>query len=230
METKWLKDSLFNGFTSNGWKLGLVLSQGWFWYRIAGVMALYRGQADVFDYDVIVAVMNADASAVTISNQALPANSSWYYIRRHVCECGLESDDSPTCIVQINSSGEMIGNAPNPPVALTIEGFAGGLIKLKWRYTRINEDVAPTGFNIYMDSGSGFDLDTPEDSVLYGQGGNGEFDWTSDALTNGQLYRFIVRSYRTGAGESQNTNFVAAKADSQGPAAITGLTASIQEI
>lgn len=191
---------------------------------------IYKGQDGVINYNEVVALMNSDDQVIMIPSQALPTNTIWHYVRRNVSECDLESADSPPCIVQIASNGDMIGNTPNPPAALTIEGFAGGLIKLKWRYSRIDEEVVPTGFHIYMDSGSGFDFDTPQATVAYGLGGSGEFNWTSDALNNGQLYRFIVRSYRTAAGESQNTNFVAARADSQGPAAITGLTASYQEI
>lgn len=80
-----------------------------------------------------------------------------------------------------------------------------------------------------MDSGSGFDFGMPQAIVEYGLGGAGEFSWTSDALTDGQLYRFCVRSYYEAGGESRNSNFVAAVADSTGPDAITGLRASWQE-
>jgi hypothetical protein len=191
---------------------------------------VYKGQDGVINDGEIVAIMNASQPSVAIPDQVLPANTIWHYVRRQVSECGLESADSPPCIIQIDSDGEMLGNTPNAPDSLTIEGLAGGLIKLKWRYTAIDEEISPSGFNIYMDSGSGFDFDSPEDTVAYGLGGSGEFSWTSEALYNGQLYRWCVRSHRTNFGESQNTNFVAARADSQGPAAITGLSASYQEI
>ena len=191
---------------------------------------VYKGQDGVINDSEIVAIMNESEPSVTIPDQALPANTIWHYVRRNVSECGLESADSTPCIIRIDASGEMIGNTPNPPVDLTIEQLAGGVIKLKWRYTRLDEEISPSGFNIYMDSGSGFDFDTPAACIAYGLGGSGEFSWTSEALYDGQLYRFAVRSVRSGFGESQNTNFVAAKADSQGPAAITGLFASVQEI
>ena len=195
-----------------------------------GIMRVYRGQDGNIDYASPVAEMGLDESQVSISNQSLPAKTIWHYIRRQVSGCGLESLDSSACVVVIDANGDMIGNTPNPPLSARIEKLAGGKLKLRWHYTKIQEEIAPTGFNIYMDSGAGFDFNTPTATVLYARGGDGEFSWTSDPLTHGQVYRFCVRSYRTGAGESGNTNFVAAAADSVGPAAITGLRTSWEEI
>lgn len=189
---------------------------------------VYRGQDGHIDYDNIIAIMNLADSQISIPEQALPANTIWHYIRRQVSGCALESDDSPICKVIIDSAGNMIGSTPNPPLDLTIEQLSGGKLKLRWRYTRIEEEIVPTGFNIYMDSGSGFNWETPTATVSYSA--INEFAWTSGALTHGQLYRFCVRSYRTGAGETQNTGFVAALADSVGPEAITGLRATWQEV
>ena len=114
----------------------------------------------------------------------------------------------------------------------TLEGatLSNGRFRLRWHYTKLLEEAEPTGFKVYMDSGSGFDFDSPEDTVLYGFGGIGEFEWKSDPLSHGQLYRFCVRSYTTGADETQNTNYVSGIADAEGPAAVTGLITSWQEV
>ena len=178
------------------------------------------------DYSSPVAAMAVDDTSVTIFNQALPANTIWHFTRRQVSGCGLESADSPPCIIQIDSAGDMIGNTPNPPLNLTIEKQAAAKLKLRWRYTKLAEEIEPTGFYIYIDSGSGFDFATPDAAVAYSAGRSGEFSWTSGSLTNGQLYKLVARSYRTAAGTSQNTSYVSAIADSVGPAAITDLTAS----
>ncbi len=193
---------------------------------------IYRGQDGSIDYSSPAAEMELDDSQVTIPVQALPANTIWHYIRRQIDdECGLESDDSPACIVAIDSNGDMIGSTPNPPISLTIERLSNGRFHLRWRYTRLSEEVTPTGFKIYMDSGSGFNFSSPDATIAYGIGGiNNEFSWISGALTHGQIYRFCIRSYRTGEGESQNTDYVATDADSEGPAAITNLQASYEEI
>lgn len=193
---------------------------------------VYRGQDGNMDYENCVAVMDLDDSQVSILEQELPPDTIWHFIRRQVSECGLESEDSPACAVAIDSAGDMVGNVPNPPLDLIIQGLSEGRFKLRWRYTPIAEEVPPTGFKVYMDSGEGFDFNAPIATVPYNLGGFGEFAWTSDPLTNGQLYRFCVRSYQTGPPitESQNTNFVAAVADSVGPDAITGLRTSWKEI
>lgn len=191
---------------------------------------IYRGQDGNMDYLNIQAVMGPGASQVSIEKQVLAADTIWHYIRRAVSGCGLVSPDSPACVVRINSSGNMIANAPNPPVDLTIAGLSNGRFKLRWRYTKDEEEITPTGFNIYMDSGSGFNFASPEDTVSYGFGGAGEFEWTSDPLADGQVYRFCVRSYKTGAGETQNTDYVSGTADAEGPDAITGLVVSWEEM
>jgi len=226
METKFFTDAVFRGRTSNAVSLGTILTLGRFWVRRERCHAVYRGQDGEMDYDSIQAVMDLGDSDVTVPAQALPPDTIWEYARRQVSDCGLESTDSDAVIIRIDSAGDMVPLTPNVPLSLQVEKVAGGKLKLRWRYDRIGEQVSPTGFRIYIDSGDGFNFASPDDTVAYNLGGNNEFDWTSDALTDGQLYRFCLRSYAEGGGESQNTNYVAAVADATGPAAPTGLTVS----
>jgi len=220
-------DSLFEGDSANGVKLGMGITGGDFWPRPAGCHTVYRGQDGEMDYDNIMAVMSIDDSQVTIASQSLPAGTIWDYRRRQVSDCGLESPDPPSCIVVIDADGDMVGNVPNAPVSLTIEQIAGGKLKPKWRYTPLAEEIAPTGFNIYQDSGAGFNFASPIGTVNY-LAGKFEYDWTSIALVHGTRYRFVVRSYRTGGGEEQNLNIISEVADAEGPAAITGLRTTWQ--
>jgi len=221
-------NSLYEGDSPNGVKLGMVLTGGDFWPRQQGCHTVYRGQDGNMDYDTIQAVMAVDAAEVSIANQNLPADTIWHYLRRQVSDCGRESADSPACVVVIDENGDMVGQTPNPPVSLSIAGLSGGRFQLRWRYSKISQQIAPTGFHIYLDSGSGFDFDTPHATVAYSK--TYEYSWTSGSLTHGQRYRFVVRSYRQGAGEDQNQRIVSAVADAQGPAAITGLRTSWQEV
>ena len=65
METMWLKEVLFAGQTSNAFKLGTVLTLGWFWPRIAGCSVLYRGSSmETIEFENILAVTEADACQV----------------------------------------------------------------------------------------------------------------------------------------------------------------------
>jgi len=198
---------------------------------LIGGIRIYRGQDGNINYDNIIATMAEGDAQVVIPGQDLPPNTTWHYVRRKVQPCcGLESPDSPACIVVIGADGEMIGNVPNTPQNVTAGQLAGAKIKIKWRYTSKAQEAAPTGFKIYMDSGSGFDFESPIATVAYNLGELGEFNWTSGALTDGHTYRFCVRSYREGGGESRNTDYTSTVADSTGPDAITGLCATWQEV
>jgi hypothetical protein len=230
MDSKFLRAAIFSGRTATGIKAGTILTVGRFWVRTDRCYTVYRGQDGDIDYNNVQAVMDLDDDQVTVPGQGLPTGTIWHYVRRQVSDCGLESADSDAAIIMIDGDGDMIPATPNVVDDLQAEQSTGGKIKLKWRYSRLNEEISPTGFNIYIDSGAGFDFDTPDDAVAYGLGGNGEFEWESEALIDGQSYRFCVRSYTTGAGETQNTNYVAEVADSSGPAAPTGLTASWEVI
>ena len=198
---------------------------------------VYRSQDGNADNFVAQAFMAPDAESVTIAGQYLPVDTKWHYIRRAVCRHGEESPDSkPPCIIYIDDAGDAEGSSPNPPVNLSATSTAGGKIKLRWRYSCLNQIVKPMAFRVYIDSGSGFDFSSPDDTVtapngLDRAGGSFEINWESDALVHGTNYRFVVRSYNsTTGGETQNTNAVSAIADDTGPAAITGLTASYQEM
>jgi len=200
MDAALYRAALFNGMTGPAFKFGTVLSLGWFWERLAGCRAVYRGQDGSIDYDNVAAVTEPVATEITIGSQFLAMGTTWHYVCRNVSDCGLESADSPAAVVAVETDGGMRGLTPNPPMNLSIETVAGGKLRLRWRYTPIGEEVSPTGFRIYIDSGSGFDFDDPLATVLYYLGGTGEFLWTSDALTNGHLYKFCVRSYRESLG------------------------------
>jgi len=227
MDSKFQQDAAFLGMTANAVKLGTILTFGMFWVRTSGCHTIYRGQDGNMNYNDVQAVMELADSQIAISNQDLPVNTNWRYIRRQVSYCGLESADSPVCDVKIDSSGDVRLAAPNPPLSLTATPQAGGKIKLQWRYSTYNQAVAPTGFRVYIDSGSGFDFETPTATVsapsVLSRIAGYDFSWTSDALSHGTTYRFCVQSYKTASGETQNTNYVAAVADSVGPNAITDL-------
>ena len=193
---------------------------------MANELNVYRGQDGNIDYDTAVATMDLADTEVEITAQALPADTIWHYVRKQVAECALESDPSDPCIVQIDGDGDMILDTPNIPDSLTVEQAAGAKLKVRWRYSELSQEIAPTGFRIYIDSGTGFDFDKPDDTVAFALGGGPEFSWTSGTLNDGQTYKFCVRAYTTDYGESQNTAFVSGVAKSSGPSGLTGIASS----
>jgi len=194
METRFLISALSAGRTATAVRLGTILTLGRFWVRTSRCYTVYRGQDGVMDYDKVQAVMDVDDSQVSIPAQALPAGTIWHFVRRQVSDCGLESADSDAAVVVIDSACDMIGRMPNAPQSLEAEQVAGGKIKVRWRYSRLNQEIMPTGFKVYIDSGGGFDFDTADAIIAYDLGGNGEFEWQSDTLSNGQSYKFCVRA------------------------------------
>jgi len=227
MESKFFLNAVYNGRNANAIKLGTILTLGRFWVRPSGCHTLYSGQDGVMDYDTVQAVMDIDDETISLAGQILPPDTIWHYIRRQCSDCGLESSDSPRCVIAIDSNGDMVGSTPNAPTNLRIEQIIGGKLQLRWRYMPTDQQTKPTGFYIYIDSGSGFDFDSPHATVLYNRAV--EHVWQSVALTHGTLYRFVVRSYTTDAGQDNNSNIVSAVADSQGPVAASGLNISWEE-
>jgi len=198
-----------------------------------GGIIVFGGQDGNIDYVTPLAVVLAGTTAITIGDLDLPINTIWHFVARNVadCGCGLQSADSPVCVVRIAANGDAILAAPNAPLNLTAIGLAGGKVMLRWLYSAIGQAVPPTGFNVYVDSGSGFDFESPDDTVdayasMSRSAGSDELTWTSGSLAHGQLYRFCVRSYKSTGGESQNTNYVSIVADNLGPAAISNVTAT----
>lgn len=226
MEFRFLRQALFAGRSATAVRLGTILTLGRLWARTERCHTVYRGQDGELDYTDVQAVMESAASEASLAGQDLPPGTMWHFVRRQVSHCGLESADSPVTRVSIDSAGDMIPATPNEPLSLQAEQVAGGRIKLRWRYVTAGQEISPTGFRVYADSGSGFDFDSPDATVAYGLGGNGQFEWLSGALSDGQLYKFCVRSYATAGGETINSNYVSAVADSGGPDAATGLAAT----
>lgn len=178
------------------------------------------------DYENVQATMDLEDEDVAIPDQVLPANTIWHYVRRMVSDCDLESPDSDPTIVRIDSDGEMVPLTPNAPLNLEIEQLAGAKLKVRWRYSEIGQEITPTGFKIYVAGSSDFNFEYETGSVPFYFGGNGEFEWTSDELFADMQWCICVRSYAKDGGESQNTNYVSAIADSGGPPAATGLAAT----
>jgi hypothetical protein len=225
----WLKSALFAGQDRNGFMWGTILSLGWFWVRPSGYHIVYGGQDGNINYENPLAIM-AFAEHVYIPDQVLPPNTIWHYIRRKVALCGIKSKDSPVCIVRIDVNGEMMLDAPNRPLSLTVAPLASGRFLLRWRYTPIDEEITPTEFHIYIDYGGGFDFDSPTAIIEYGFGGRGEFRWTSDTYSHNQRCKFCVRAYAEDNGETRNTDYASAVADHLGPDVITGIYATLEQL
>ena len=192
---------------------------------------IYRGRDGHIDYDTVVATMTLADETVQIADQDLPAGSIWHFVRRQSRGhgCGVDSADSPICIVYIDETGDMRDAAPNPPTDLIAEPVAGGKVRLRWRYSAYGQECSPDGFAVFQ-STDGVFSDTPTGIVAGGMAPNGEFQWTSAVLSEGNLYRFMLKSFNnTTGGISEPSAVVVASPDDTGPPAIENLIAEVSE-
>ena len=226
METKWLKDSLFNGFTSNGWKLGLVLSQGWFWYRIAGVTVLYSGQSmEQIDFANILTVTAKDAGQISppvyVKHES---GSTYFYVVRRVNSYGHEEQTLSAAVkVSLGDDGELKPPRSNSIFELTARQTKGGKVMLLWFYCPLDQKSVPECFNIYTDNGTG-EIDYGNAIGTIDYSGLRFYDYSSGELAAGE-YLFAVRAKDAEGVEDESSARICLGIDTAGPRGIEILSA-----
>ncbi|HUV64196.1 MAG TPA: LamG domain-containing protein [Sedimentisphaerales bacterium] len=226
IEQKWRLDALFNGMTANALKLGTTLTLGWFWVRVGGCSALYRGpRMEGIDFESILAV--AEKNAPEISPPAyLPHNdlSTYFYAVRQFNPCGYqELTLSAAAKVSLNAQGELARPQPNEVFALSAERRDGNRIRLTWFYCPLEQQSQPARFNIYCDNGAGqIDYDNPIGAVGYE--GQRFYTYESDTLQTGR-YLFAVRAEDLAGSENVSVDCLAIEISGAAPDAITILEA-----
>ena len=226
MEAKWLKDSLFNGFTSNGWKLGLVLSQGWFWYRIAGVTVLYRGQSmEQIDFANILTVMAKEAGQISppvyVKHES---GSTYFYVVRRVNNCGHEEQTLSAAVkVSLGDDGELKPLRSNSIFELAARQTKGGKVMLLWFYCPLDQKSVPECFNIYTDNGTG-EIDYGNAIGTIDYAGLRFYDYCNVELAAGE-YLFAVRAKDAEGVEDESSARICLGVDTAGPRGIEILSA-----
>lgn len=209
MEIKFLKDALFSGMTSNAFKLGTVLSLGWFWVRIHGCTILYRGRSmREIDFDQVLST--AEVSALQISPPTyLPhgSDSTWFYVVRRANGNGDEEETLRAAVkVATDSEGDLVGPAPNSLFAVTFN-VRGERVELVWRYIEICQGQKPVCFRIYSDGGTGqVDYETTVGIINYN--GRRFYFWMSEPLGQGR-YLFSIKAAGSDGGESHSKMLLA---------------------
>ncbi|GAF84803.1 unnamed protein product, partial [marine sediment metagenome] len=141
MESKFF-DSLYEGDSPNGVKLGMGLTCGDFWPRVAGCSVLYRGSSmEVIDFVNLLAVAEAETSEISPPSY-VPHNSGsiYFYIIRRVNNCGYEEHTLAAAVkVSIDASGELAEPQPNNVFETRAEQVDGNKIRLVWYYCPIEQ-------------------------------------------------------------------------------------------
>jgi len=194
METKWLKEALFAGMTVDGFKLGTVLTLGWFWLRIAGCSILYRGEnIDAIDFTKILVVTNTDSIEISPPSYIKHNNSSTYfYVVRRTNNCGIQEQTMGAAVkVAIDADGNLTPLSPNNIFKVKVEQVDGNKIYLLWYYCPIEQKTKPVGFNVYHDEGTGqIDYQDSIKTIIYT--GSVFYSYKSDALGAGR-YLFAIK-------------------------------------
>lgn len=195
IEMSWLREALFNGMTANAFKLGTALSLGWFWARIAGCSALYRGyNMEEIDFANILAVTELDDCDISppeyISHSS---GSTYFYIIRRFNSCGYQECTLAAVVkFSIESNGEPAEPKPNK-VFDSISGTVdGSKIWLVWFYCPIEQKSQPVCFNIYYDNRTG-QIDYQNPLAKIGYKGRKFYSFQSGTLEAGK-YLFAIRA------------------------------------
>jgi len=226
MESRFLKDALFAGMTANAFKLGTVLTLGWFWQRTSGCSVLYRGLAmEAIDFDNVLAVSEINVSETSAPTYVLHSNNTiYFYVIRRVNRCGNQEHTLSAAVkVVIDSNGNLAAAESNNIFVLKAAQLADKKIQLDWFYCPIEQKQAPVKFNIYYDSGTG-QIDYQNSLVSINYTGRKFYSYQTNTLQPGK-YLFAIRVQDSVGTEDGSFARLCVDVDDTCPAAIDILNA-----
>jgi len=187
-------DSLYEGDSPNGVKLGMCLTGGDFWPLSAGCQSLYRGTSmDTVDFANILGVSDITKDEISPPNwlEHNPSTTYFYVLRRCNC-CGNEERSLGAAVkIAIDSNGDLSKCRCNSIFSVKAIQVEGDKIKLVWFYWPIEQEAEPDSFKVYWDNGTGqIDYENPVAVIDYF--GRAFYTWQSAALT-GEAYLFCIR-------------------------------------
>jgi len=214
MDVKFLKDVLYGGMTANAFKLGTVLSLGWFWMRPQGCELLYRGESiERVDMNNVLAVTACDVSQIS-TPVYLPhkAGSSYFYVVCRINTCGNEGRCFNAVVkVEIDASGELEQPKPNNIFCAKAERVDGDKVRLSWYYCPLLQESEPFVFKLYYDAGTGqIDYEQPLATIPYE--GRKYYSFRSDSLSAGK-YLFAVQVEDKDANQNTGSRPLGIKID-----------------
>jgi hypothetical protein len=219
-------DSLYEGDSANGIKLGMGLTGGDFWPRIDGCSVLYRGpDMNLIDLTSILAVAEMESSEISPPCYIPHDNSSaYFYVLRRINSCGHEEHTLAAAVkVSIDSSGELADPQPNDIFEARAEQVNSNKVQIVWYYCPIEQQSIPAYFNVYYDASTGqIDYENPITTISYV--GRMFYSYTSDALEAGK-YLFDIRIENAVGAENTSLALIRVELYSGSPTEINILSA-----
>lgn len=220
-ERAWLKDALFAGMTANAFKLATALSLGWFWMRVNGCSALYRGdEMRCLDFEDILSVGNLKAASISPPDYVgHGGNSTYFYVVRRFNQCGVQERTLAAAVkLSFDTNGDLVAARPNDIFSSIVEVSEGDKVRLTWFYSVLEQKSAPACFNIYYDAGTGqIDYGNAVATIAYE--GRIFYSYKSGALGAGR-YRFAIRAEDADGAENNSPALLRIQVPSGSPDAI----------
>jgi hypothetical protein len=166
----------------------------------------------------------ATTAALTWTSGPLTFPDTWAFGVRAFFTLGGLEETNLDCAVQItlSATGTDVTNVPPAPLAIRAFATAGGGIRVEWFAPPVYGANAPTGYHIYLGSGSSPNYGVVAAVVLYSTAIGSNLVANIAGLTGGVLYQVGVRAYNA-TGEEQNTNTVSVMPISVGPLPVQNL-------
>ena len=179
------------------------------------------GVGDPIDYNVAIDT----TTGLTYTTSPLAYPGTWIFGVRAFDAFGEEQNIDCAVTIILSSAGVDITNQPAPPTALRALAQKAGAVRVEWYYARPAITArTPTGFHVYLGTGSTPNYASPALTVLYTAAIAGTFGGTVPGLANGVTYAVGVRAYNATA-EEDNTHVVSVTAVTVGPSAVVDLSA-----
>lgn len=210
MEYLWYREALFNGFGGNGFKLGTVLTGGWFWVRVEGCCVLYRGEALVdIDFNDVLAVYELGAEEIRVPRYIDYCGGDRYvYNVRRADGCGrCDWSFKASVVVELDSFGHLVQDRCNSVFEICAKQVDSYRVELIWSYFSWQQTDEPISFKVYSNNGTGLmDYEQPIGEVSYD--GRRFYNYCTDEL-NGGRYQFEVGA--VGSDMVENNGFARAE-------------------
>jgi hypothetical protein len=167
----------------------------------------------------------ATVAGTSWTSSTLAAPGTWSFAVRAFDTDGEEQNLDCAVTIVLDANGNDITNRPAPPVGLRALATASGGIRVEWGYPSTTGPKAPTGFHVYLGTGSSPTYAAPVATVAFNTGIFSAFVANLSGLADGISYAIGVRAYNA-LGEEANVTVVSVTADATGPAAVDSLTAT----
>ncbi len=195
MDAKFYRDAILGGMTSNAFKLGTVLTSGWFWVRRLGCAILYRGSSLwSIDFENILLVTEPEPTEITVPSyiQHEDRQTYFYAVRRATGFGCLEQGLQGVVRTVIDAEGRLLKPRPNSVYGLKAEQVTNGKVRLSWYYCPLAQESEPVVFNVYGDNGAG-EIDYENAIAVTGYEGKGFYSCQVTVAGEGR-YSFAVRA------------------------------------